>query len=373
MRSSLDFDNQKEEPNLLGFDTLETIRSFDASQYSDGHSVSSEENYFQLPDLDRNLPIRISSRALSVASHDDDDETSNSDQKSVQEQPNDELGDICIKVRCIESEDTITNTDTLSNPASLSPNRETDSNASSPGENTVVSGMTEVDNIDKENQDLCSSPEENTAVSGLTEVVNIDKENQDSCSPGLKERKELNRFHQGSFIPPLERISPWMVGKSVSSSRILKLTRSRSCEASLMKDSSSDWFDLEEIIQKTPPIGTYKDHIRRPEGYDRRTYTLNYNPNAERLSWSGFGNCVRCSTVDMQNAKPSFDMEIDDGDLSPVRREKKERESSKPPPYRKVCFNYSPSFICFCVFFIDLIYIYKNQCYNIENFQSLIL
>ncbi|CAI8609055.1 unnamed protein product [Vicia faba] len=334
VRCSMDFDNQIEEPNILGFDTLETVRSFDASQYSDGHSVSSEENYFQLPDLEKNLPIRISSQAMSVVSH--DDETNDLDQKIVQEQPNDELEDSCMKVRCIVSEDPITNTDTLSNPASLSPNRDTDSNASSLGENMVVSGLTEVDNIDKENQDMCSSPGETTAVSGLTEVVNIDKENQDSCSFGLKERKELNRFHQRSFLPSYEKISPWMVGTSVSSSRILKLTRSRSCEASLMKDSSSDWFDLEEIIQKTPPIGTYKDQIRRPEGYDRRTYTINYNPNAERLSWSGFGHCVRCSTVDMQNQKPSFDMEIDDGDLSPVRREKKERGRSKPPPYHKV-------------------------------------
>ncbi|KAI5418534.1 kinesin-like protein KIN-7E isoform X2 [Lathyrus oleraceus] len=360
VRCSMDFDNQIEEPNLLGFDTLQTVRSFDASQYSDGHSVSSEESYFQLPDLEKNLPIRIFSQALSVVSQ--EDETNDSDKKIVQEQPNDKLGDSYMKVRCIESEDPMTNTDTLSNPASLSPNRDTDSNASSPGETTVVSGLTEVDNIDKENQDLCSSPGETTvvsgltevdnidkenqdlcsspgenmAISGLTEVVNIDKENQDSCSFGLKERKELSRFHQASFLPSSEKISPSMVGNSVSSSRILKLTRSRSCAASLMKDSSSDWFDQEEIIQNTPPIGIHKDQIRRPEGYDRRTYTLNYNPNADRLSWSGFGNCVRCSTVDMQSVKPSFDMEIDDGDLSPVRREKKECESSKPPPYRKV-------------------------------------
>ncbi|MCI19357.1 kinesin-like protein NACK1-like, partial [Trifolium medium] len=211
--------------------------------------------------------------------------------------------------------------------AGLSTNKDTDSNASSPrantavsgltevdnidkenkdlfsspAENTVVSGLTEVDDIDKENQDLFSSPGENTAVSGLTEVDNIDKKNQDSCSLGLKENKELNLLHQGFVIPSIEKIKPWLVEKKPTSSRILKLTRSRSCKASLMKDSSSDWFDMEEIIQNTPPIGIQKDHIGRPNDFERKTCTLNYNPNAERLSWAGFGNCERCSAVDMQN------------------------------------------------------------------------
>lgn len=431
VRSSMDFEDQTEEPILLNFDGVESVRSFDASQYSDGHSVSSEENYFQLPDLEKSLPIRNSFQAVLVVSH--DAVANHVDQKIGQEQPGDKLGDSCKEIRCVESKDQFTNTNTHSSPAALSPNKDTDSNASSPGENmaiseltevdnidkenqdlcsspgtntvvsgltevenidkenqdlcsspgentvvsgltefdnidkenenvcsslgantavsgltevekidkenkdwcsspgenTVVSGLTEVDNIDKENQELCLSPGENTAVSGLTEVDNIDKENQDLCSYELKENKKLNSLHQGFVLPSSEKISPLLVEKRVSSSRILKLTRSRSCKASLMKDSSSDCFDQDEIIQNTPPIGIQKDYIGRPQGFEKRTYTLNYNPNNERLSWGGYGNCVRCSTADIQNVKSSFEMEIDDdSDLSPVRREKKERGSS---------------------------------------------
>ncbi|KAK2355606.1 ATP binding microtubule motor family protein [Trifolium repens] len=388
VRNSLDFENLIEEPNLLNFDSIESVRSFDASQYSDGHSASSEDNYFQLPDLEKSLPIRNSFQGVPIVSH--DAVTNDSDQKIVQEQPDDKLGGSYQKVRCIVSEDPIKNTDTHSNSVGLSTNKDTDSNASSPRANTAVSGMTEVDNIDRENQDLFSSPGENTAVSGLTEVDdvdkdnenqdlfssqgentavsglkevddidqdkenqdlfsslrgntvvsgltevdNIDKKNQDLCSLGLKENKELNRLHQDFVLPSIEKINLRLVEKRATSSRILKLTRSRSCKASLMKDSSSDWFDQEEIIQNTPSIGIQKDHIGRPKDFERKTNTISYNPNAERLSWAGYGNCVRCSAADM---KSSFDMEIDDdSDLSPVRKEKKERGSSTPPVNHEV-------------------------------------
>ncbi|GAU37680.1 hypothetical protein TSUD_209690 [Trifolium subterraneum] len=361
VRNSMDLESLIDEPNLLNFDSFESLRSFDAAQYSDGHSVSSEDNYFQLPDLEKSLPVRNSFQGVSIVRH--DAITNDSDQKIFQEQPDNKLGNSFQKVRCPVSEDPITNTDTHSNPAGLSTTKESDSNASSPrantavsgltevdnidkenqylfsspGENTAVSGLTEVDDIDKENQDMFSSPGESTAVSGLTEVDNIDKKNQDSRSLGLKENKELNLLHQGFVLPSIEKIKPCLVEKTPTSSRILKLTRSRSCKASLMKDSSSDWFDQEEIFQNTPPIGIQKDHIGRPEGFERKTYTLNCNPNAERLSWAGNGNCVRCCAVDMQNVKSSFDMEIDDdSDLSPVRKEKQERGSSNPPVNHEV-------------------------------------
>ncbi|XP_073226737.1 kinesin-like protein KIN-7H isoform X4 [Cicer arietinum] len=297
VRSSMDFENQTTEPNLLAFDGLESVRSFDASQYSDGLSVSSEENYFQLPDLEKSLPIRKSFQGLSVVSY--NDVTSDSDKNIVQEQLDDKVCESCKEVRCIEPEDPITNTHTHSNSIDMSPNKDMNSNASSPGANTIVSGLTKVDNIDKENKDLSSFE--------------------------LKENKELNRLDQGFFLLSSEKISPLLVEKNASRSRTLKLTRSRSCKPSLMKDSSSDWFDHDEIIQNTLPIGSQKDYIGRLEDFQKKTYILKYNPNAERLSWAGYGICERCSTADIQNVKSSFELEIgDDSDLSPVRKEKKE-------------------------------------------------
>lgn len=312
MRCSWDFDSQAVEPNLLSTDGLESVKSFDASQYSDGHSFSSEENYFQLPDLEKSLPIiRNSSPGLSVSSL--DSVRNDLDQKTVEEQHDENLGDHCKEVICIESEDLITDTYPDSNPADVSQDIDTDSNASSPGANTAVSGLTEADNIDKENLDLCSS--------------------------GIKENNEMNRSPQGSVLPSPKELCPWLVEKSASNSKPWKFTRSRSCKASLMKDSSSDWFDQEEIIQNTHPIGIEKDYIGIPEGFQRRTCTLNYNANAERLSWTGgYGNAMGNTSVDLDIIKSYTDKEsYDDSDLSPARKSKKDLGSSNLPADHEVC------------------------------------
>ncbi|KAH1151268.1 hypothetical protein GYH30_044981 [Glycine max] len=273
VRSSFDFENQTaERPNLSNFDCIESVRSFDASQYSDGHSISSDDNYFQLPDLQKNLPVRISSPAISIVSG--DAAKNDLDQKNVE----DSLGDRCREVRCIESDDLTTNT-------------HTHSTASSP----AVSGLTEVDNRDKENLDLCSS--------------------------GLKDNKEINGLQERFVLPSPEKISPCPTQSSASSSKTMKLTRSRSCKASLMRDPFSDWFDQEEMIQNTPPIG-------RPGGLQRKTYTLNYNPNAERLSWAGYENSLGRAS-DAQNMKSSTNNgSYKDNSLAPVRKEKNDLESS---------------------------------------------
>ncbi|KAJ1422573.1 P-loop containing nucleoside triphosphate hydrolase [Sesbania bispinosa] len=297
VRSSWDFENQTVEPNLLNFDCLESVRSFDASQYSDGHSFSSEENLFQLPDLEKNLPIRNASPGISVASL--DAVRNDLDQKCVETQHDDNLSDHCKEVSCIESEDLIKNTYTHSNRADFSPNVYTDSNASSPGANTAVSGLTEIDSIYKENLDLSSS--------------------------GLKENKELNRFRQGFVLPSPEKISPWSAENSASSSKILKLSRSRSCKASLMNGSSADWFDQEAIIQHTLSTGMEKDFLVRPEGFQRKAY------NAERLSWNGCGNSLGSAASDVENVKSSTDKESEgDSVLASGRKEKKDLNREVP-------------------------------------------
>ncbi|KAK7376052.1 hypothetical protein VNO78_34902 [Psophocarpus tetragonolobus] len=295
VRSSFDFENRTaEQPKLSGFDCIESVRSFDASQYSDGHSFSSDENYFQLPDLEKNLPVRISSPGHSVVSL--DAAKDDLDQKSVE----DNLGDRYWEVRCVESENPTTNTHKHSKPADSCSNLYIDSTASSPGANTAVSGLTEVDNGDKENLD--------------------------SCSSGLPDNKEINRLQERFVLPSSEKISPWLTQSSrrASSSKTVKLTRSRSCKASLMRDPSSDWFDQEEMLQNTPPLGIEKDFTGRPEGIQRKTYALNYKANAERSSWAGYENSLE-SAADEQNMESSAD---NDNSLSPGRKEKNDVEIS---------------------------------------------
>ncbi|QCD82041.1 centromeric protein E [Vigna unguiculata] len=302
VRSSFDFENRTTEPpNSLSFDCIESIRSFDASQYSDGHSNSSDENYFQLPDLEKSLPVRISSPVLSVESLDDAE--NDLDQKSVEEQHQDNLEEGCREVTCIGSEDTITNTRKHSNSADRSKILYTESVASSP----TVSGLTEV---------------------GLTEVDNRDKEKPDLWSAGLKDNKEINSLEERFVVPSSEKISRSLTQSGASSSKTVKLTRSRSCKETLMRDTSSDWFDQEEMIQNTTPIGTEKDFTRAPEDPQKKTSTPNYNANSERLSWDDHENSQE-STADIQNTKTYIDNEsCDDNSLPPGKKEKDDLESS---------------------------------------------
>ncbi|TKY70458.1 Kinesin protein NACK1 [Spatholobus suberectus] len=297
MRNSWNFENRREEPNVLSLDGEESVRSFDASQYSDGHSFSSDENLFQLPDLEKNLLVRSSSPGLSVKST--DAVPNDLDQKNVEDQHEE---DCCKEVRCIELEDLITNTHTHSNPADLRSNTYTDSNASSPSANTAISGLIVVDNRDMEKVYLSSS--------------------------GLKEDKRLNHLHQDFVLLSPKEISVCMTGNSKSSSRTLKLSRSRSCKASLMRNLSSDWFEDEGVIQNTRPIGNEKDFPGRPEGYLKKVYALNYNANAERLSCNGHGNSVENSAVDdAQNVKSSTNKES--GGNGPLAPKAKETENLK--------------------------------------------
>ncbi|KAL2333776.1 hypothetical protein Fmac_014989 [Flemingia macrophylla] len=313
VRGSYDFENRTAERSTLAcFDCIESVRSFDASQYSDGHSFSSDENYFHLPDLEKNLPVRIASPGppfVSLdAAHDD------LNQKRVEEQDEDNLGDQCREVRCIESEDVNANTHTQSNPEDLSTNLYIDSTAPSPRENIVLSGLTEVQNSDKEN---------------LAEVENRDKENLDLCSSGLKDNKEINRLDERLILPLPEKISSWLAQNSAPSSRTLKLTRSRSCRASLMRNSSSDWFDQGEMIQITLAAGMENDFTGRPNGLKRNSCTLNYNGNIERLAWDSYENSLGSSAVDVQNMKSSTDNEsCKDNSLAQEEKEKNDLESS---------------------------------------------
>ncbi|CAL0311472.1 unnamed protein product [Lupinus luteus] len=281
VRNTWDFENQSDEPNVLS-DGEESISSFHASQYSDGHSISSDENLFQLPDLEKNLPIRSASPGLSIASS--DAESNDLDQKNIDDQHEEEH---CKEVRCIESEDVITNTQTHSNQADLSPNNTyTDSNTSSPAANTANSGLT--DNGDKKHMDLTSSE--------------------------LKEDKRLDHLRQGFALPSTQNISPWLTTYNSFSYRTMNLSRSRSCKENLRKSSSSDWFEMEEIMQNTPQMGDEKDFPGRPERFQRKFYTLNYNANPERKSLDSYISFV----ADAQNAESSTNKESEsNGELAP--------------------------------------------------------
>ncbi|KAE9606652.1 putative plus-end-directed kinesin ATPase [Lupinus albus] len=152
-RKTGDFENQQENLNVLS-DGEDSIGSFHASQHSDGYSFSSDENLFQLPDLEKNLSIRSASMRLSIANM---DALSN------------------------ESNGLITNTHTHSNQTDLNP-KDTwiDSNTPSPAANTANSGLTVVDNGDKKDLNLSSSELKEDKVYTLNHIANHETKSLDS-------------------------------------------------------------------------------------------------------------------------------------------------------------------------------------------------
>jgi len=257
MTNNWNFETRREEPNVLSIDCEESVRSFDASQYSDGHSISSDDNLFQLPDLEKDLMVRNSSPRLPITSN--DAAQNDLDQKNIEDQDEQEY---CKEVRCIELEEPITNQHTHSNSEYLRSNTYSDSSASSPRAKTDLQGSIVVDDVNKNDTDFCSS--------------------------GIKEDKTMNHLREYFALPTPESSTPWPTENSrissSSSSRPSRLSRSRSCKASLMKNLPSDWFEDDEEIQNTPPVGNEKDFTGRPEGFLKKVHTLNYNANAERNS-----------------------------------------------------------------------------------------
>ena len=263
-------ENRREEPNILNVDCEESVRSFDALHYSDGHSISSDENLFQLLDLENNFPVRNSSSSINNAVEND------LDQKNIEDQNEEEY---CKEVRCIELEEPVTNSEELRS------NTYSDSSASSPPAKNAMSGLIVVDDVDKNDMDLCSS--------------------------GLTEEKTPNNMRGYFVLPTLENSYPWLIGSNRSSSRSSKLMRSRSCKASLMRNLSYDWFEDDgDVVHNTPPIGNEKDFSGRPEGFLRKVHAINFDANAVESS----------PDVYVQNLKPFIDKESEsNGVLTPNR------------------------------------------------------
>lgn len=359
VRRSWDSLSQAGEPNLSSLTCKESVRSFDASQYSDGHSISSDDNLFQLQlhDFEKNLPrSNLSPRPSGT---DLDAVESDLGQGHI-EQEDDEIlehGNL--------SEDLITDKVTPLTTIDVSPKPYPHFNASSPGTNTDTSGVTLVDNRENVNlgssglkgdkelnmTDLspkpyphfnASSPGANLNISGVTLVHN--RASVDLGSSGLKRHKELNNFHRDFVVGSLGITPPWLSEKSATSFRWLKLPKSRSCKANLMMDSSSYWFDKEDMIENTPPIGIEKEFTGRPGGFQGKVCPLNYDANiAERQSRNDSANSRGSATVDeVRNVKTSIDMESDsDAPSSPERKAKEDLGNVNQLVNHKVSFFYS--------------------------------
>ncbi|KAA8531957.1 hypothetical protein F0562_006901 [Nyssa sinensis] len=242
------------------------IRTVDTFQDSDGHSgSSSDEHYQQLHEFEGNFLHNGTSSGVLISTN---SVRSDSGQgwEEIEETTNRTSEDICKEVRCIEREDSNTT-------------RHVESNPSSPKENTGISALKVVDDGNRTYQELVPNPS--------------------------KEDRQLRSIHPPFVVLSPEKPSPWLQTEDTFNSGSLKLTKSRSCKASLAINLSSPWFDKVEKNENTPVNEFENEFIGRPEGFPRKLSTLNYGADVQRLSRKASHFSIGSATVDEPEAQNS--------------------------------------------------------------------
>ena len=230
---------------LADYKTPDCPGTCDTSQYSDRNSVDdSDEHYPPIPESEDDFLHNGISALVSVSSPNHVVTDRSSQWGKIEEQSNANSEDLCKEVRCIEIEHLIMKQGIESN--ALSPEKDTDTLA-----------LEVVENGDGANHEFASLPLED---------------------------KELNYNECTVVIPSPQVYSPWLGDKEYSSCRSLKLTRSSSCKASFMSSLSSPWFEIEEKEKFTPCHVFEKGYMGRPEGFQNKIASLNYDTEIDRLS-----------------------------------------------------------------------------------------
>ncbi|XP_038723459.1 kinesin-like protein KIN-7H isoform X1 [Tripterygium wilfordii] len=273
VRSSRKFDNSMLElPIYVNPRCLDgSVGSFDASQYSDGHSSRSDDSFIQLPEFEGNFQhINCSPQlSISVSNYGENDQHG----EDIEE-PTYEISEHhCKEVRCVEIQETNHN---KYNILESNKNMRVDSNTASPARTIATSGLTVLEN-------------EGTADEKIGSL---------KC----KDQKLLNRIRP-LVLESLEKPCPYMLDKDNLYTSILKLTRSRSCKARLMSNMSSRWFEKTDSNESTPQNLVEKDFTGRPQNYERKLVALQFDFNTEGLSSNASQNSVRSTSVDEHQMK----------------------------------------------------------------------
>lgn len=234
------------------------VRTVDSYQYSYGRSESSSDDHcVQLPDFEETFMQNDTSTQQLVTTSKFVRSNSEQSWDEIEEQTNGTSEDLCKEVRCIEIEESSTN----------------------------------------QNSESCrSSPKENTEISELLMDGHGDKTGQEFIPMPLEEDREL-RSMPPRIVPSPENPSPWPLASYTCSSQSIKLTKSRSCKASLVTSPSSPWFDEVGNNENTPSNGMEKEFTGRPECIRRKLFELNYGADAERLSRKGSRSSVGSATA----------------------------------------------------------------------------
>lgn len=230
-----------------------SVRSSNTSRFSDRQSNSSDENIFQIFDLEEK-----SSRTNTPQHNNYSFSNAVGSERSLPEtETRDEtVEDNCRDVRCIETEE--------------STNGYGDSN-------TVESSPA---------YQLSNSAEVNPVFSKSTDAENKDEQNQDMSSTPLNDQKEWKTIDPDIVTQSPAKPSPEMLDKNVSSPASLKLTRSSSCKASFATSLSSRLFENDENYS-IPSLASEKDQIGRSECVKRKFTALKLAVEVEKLTRNG--------------------------------------------------------------------------------------
>ncbi|KAK4417364.1 Kinesin-like protein KIN-7H [Sesamum alatum] len=281
----------------------------DTRRYSDGHSTtSSQDQIVRVPYFVEDFVQSNASPRVLISSSNFSGSYSYHGWEEIEKQSNGNSEDLCREVRCIETEE-------------LSNNGAIESNCVFPEENN--SEFPEVKVYVKENMQTTESPstppetdqgfkssplkndsemKDDTGTGVVTskedqELIPVPLEEvKESLPPLCEKEKALSSIHYLD-TPALENLSlRHELDQDSSVVRRLKLTKSRSCKASIA-NSASPRFKIKDFGENTSSFGSERESVC----FERKLSPLSFSPEVQSLS---------------RNASPSspgnaLDIEID--------------------------------------------------------------
>ncbi|XP_073041304.1 kinesin-like protein KIN-7E [Primulina eburnea] len=281
----------------------------DNKTFSDGLSrTSSEDHFAKIPYFNENFESNNATPRILISSSNFNEGDSSHGWEDIEKRSNGTLEDLCREVRCIETEK-------LSDIGSVK-----SSNLHSEENNGFSEVILSV-NGDRGESKSPSPPlgrEQEPPLKGDNELKADEgfrpiplKKTQEKISSSLNDIRESipPMFKKGSEvgsihfldIASLEKLSlTHELATDSSVSRSLKLTRSRSCTASMVTtDSASPWFKIVDYNENTSSMGSE----REKESFERKIPPINFNFYMDKLSTKD-SHCSPENTSDIEIGAP---------------------------------------------------------------------
>lgn len=253
----------------------DTTSIADSPAFSAQSRGSSDDNFIRIPDFEDNSQPNTPPRLLPGFSNFTESESYQA-WEDIERRSNTTSEDLCKEVRCIETAEF----------ASSTQPEELKSNSPSPicyeDERTPESLS-----LPLEKERLPSQKEEKDS------VLLILKEHEEQVPPPIKEEKQLlsaslneeKELHCINSFNISANSSPPQDHREVASApRNIMLSKSSSCNARLMIMQSSPLFDKNEKDENTPPHGSERVFVARPQGFSRKPSLLKFDSVVESLS-----------------------------------------------------------------------------------------